>query len=65
MDFAVHNSVWEPKDFDGIKLMWHPSAKTLERQCAPKATLSKRFTRAERLLFARNPVPRSHSESAK
>lgn len=25
MDFAVHNSVWEPRDYDGIKLIWHPS----------------------------------------
>lgn len=27
LDFKVHNSNWEPVDFDGIKLMRHPSSK--------------------------------------
>jgi CRISPR-associated protein Cas2 len=25
LDFKVHNSEWEPIDFDGIKLIMHPS----------------------------------------
>ena len=25
MDFCVHNASWEPIDFDGLKLMLHPS----------------------------------------
>ena len=25
LDFRVHNTAWEPVDFDGIKLMMHPS----------------------------------------
>lgn len=25
-DFRVHNTVWEPIDFDGVKLMMHPSS---------------------------------------
>ena len=29
MDFRVHNTTWEPVDFDGIKLMLHPSPEYL------------------------------------
>ena len=43
MDFMVHNTVWEPMDFDGIKLMLRPSPDYLEgkmstnpqKMCAP------------------------------
>ncbi|MDO4564485.1 MAG: type I-E CRISPR-associated endoribonuclease Cas2e [Clostridia bacterium] len=30
MDFRVHNSSWEPIDFDGLKLMLRPSEKRLQ-----------------------------------
>ena len=30
LDFRVHNSLWEPIDFDGLKLMLHPSAARLQ-----------------------------------
>ena len=37
LDFRVHNSLWEPIDFDGMKLMLRPSAQRLrERGTAQK-----------------------------
>jgi len=36
MDFRVHNTVWEPTDFDGIKLMLRPSPEYLEGKASPK-----------------------------
>jgi CRISPR-associated protein Cas2 len=32
MDFRVHNSDWEPIDFDGIKLMLRPSPARMKKQ---------------------------------
>lgn len=50
MDFRVHNTVLEPTDFDGIKLMLHPSMEYLEGKsslpprsaCAPFRPRTKR-----------------------
>lgn len=54
MDFRVHNAEWEPIDFDGLKLMMHPStarraekaAKTVRKEGyskAAKARAAKQF----------------------
>lgn len=32
MDFRVHNTTWEPVDYDGIKLMLHPSVEYLQKK---------------------------------
>jgi len=32
MEFRVHNSEWEPIDFDGIKLMLRPSPDRIKKQ---------------------------------
>ena len=32
MDFRVHNTPWEPVDYDGIKLMLHPSVEYLQKK---------------------------------
>lgn len=37
MDFRVHNTTWEPVDFDGIKLMLHPSPDYLAGKTLPSA----------------------------
>ena len=41
MDFRVHNSTWEPIDFDGLKLMLRPSIERIREKCAPKEGYSK------------------------
>ena len=35
MDFRVHNTTWKPVDYEGIKLMRRPSAKTLRERDKP------------------------------
>lgn len=35
MDFRIHQSVWEPIDFDGIKLMLRPSPARVAQRAAP------------------------------
>ena len=35
MDFRVHNTTWEPVDYDGIKLMRRPSERTLRERTEP------------------------------
>ena len=35
MDFRVHNTTWEPIDYDGIKLMRRPSAQTIREKAEP------------------------------
>ena len=42
MDFRVHNTVWEPTDFDGIKLMLRPSPEYLEGNTSPKPQRTRR-----------------------
>ena len=32
MDFRVHNSTWEPIDFDGLKLMLRPSIERIREK---------------------------------
>ena len=41
IDFRVHNTTWEPVDYDGIKLMLHPSVEYLKKKepgALPKIT---------------------------
>jgi len=40
MDFRVHNTSWEPIDFDGLKLMLRPSPARLKQQSALKSGFS-------------------------
>jgi CRISPR-associated protein Cas2 len=50
MDFRVHNSAWEPIDFDGIKLMMRPDASRAKTQTTLKPGYSKasQYRRARR-----------------
>lgn len=36
LDFRVHNTLWEPIDFDGIKLMLRPSSSRIRNKTASK-----------------------------
>ena len=47
MDFRVHNTTWEPVDYDGIKLMLHPSVEYLQQ--SEKTSLPKVISDAEKL----------------
>lgn len=40
MDFRVHNTSWEPIDFDGLKLMLRPSPARLKQQSALRSGFS-------------------------
>ena len=40
LDFRVHNTTWEPVDFDGIKLMLRPSPSRLEEKVRKRAGFS-------------------------
>ena len=46
MDFRVHNTTWEPVDYDGIKLMRRPSERTLRERAEPP--LPQGFSKAAR-----------------
>ena len=35
MDFRIHNTTWEPVDYDGIKLMLHPSLEYIRKKDSP------------------------------
>lgn len=52
MDFWVHNSSWEPVDYDGIKLMRRPSAEALEQKELP--ALEDGFSKAAKMRRARS-----------
>jgi len=41
MDFRVHNSEWEPIDFDGIKLMLRPSQARIKKLSSLRLGYSK------------------------
>lgn len=41
MDFRVHNSTWEPIDFDGLKLMLRPNIARIREKSEPKEGYSK------------------------
>jgi|LSQX01.3.fsa_nt_gb CRISPR-associated protein Cas2 len=52
MDFRVHNTAWEPIDFDGLKLMLHPSVQRLAEKTLPP-TLPLGFSNAAKAQKAR------------
>lgn len=52
MDFRVHNTAWEPIDFDGLKLMLHPSVQRLAEQTASSA-LPAGFSKAAKVQKSR------------
>jgi CRISPR-associated protein Cas2 len=41
LDFRVHNSIWEPIDYDGIKLMLRPSPSRIKKQASLRLGYSK------------------------
>ena len=50
MDFAVHNSLWKPRDYDGIKLIWHPAESNCDVQIdSIQPNLSQQDHKTERL----------------
>lgn len=59
IDFRVHNTTWEPVDYDGIKLMLHPSVDYLKQK--EKSSLPKIASNAERFQMLKN----KHSGSVK
>jgi len=47
MDFRIHNSEWEPIDFDGLKLILRPSSmRRTSRASTKKGTLREGFSKA-------------------
>lgn len=62
MDFRVHNAVWEPIDYDGLKLMLHPSAAHMKKR---KSTVLKPgFSRLAHIGKARLKQTRRKPEAA-
>lgn len=54
MDFRIHNSDWEPIDFDGLKLMLRPSATRLAvRKSGQDVELKEGFSKASKMRTAR------------
>lgn len=60
MDFRVHHTAWEPIDFDGLKLMLHPSIQRLAEQ-TPHSTLPSGFSNAAKMQKARQFAGRRQS----
>lgn len=58
MDFCVHNTVWEPVDFDGIKLMRRP----LPQNAIGDTVLKPGFSNAAKRQMAGRPRP-SHTKT--
>ena len=59
MDFRVHNTTWEPVDYEGIKLMRRPSVQALRERDKP--TLPDGFSKAAQYRKVRS-VQRKQSE---
>ncbi|MCR5635881.1 MAG: type I-E CRISPR-associated endoribonuclease Cas2e [Clostridiales bacterium] len=54
MDFRVHNSYWQPKDFEGIKLMLRPAQKNDTADCSDSSnTPVQGFSNAAKMQYAR------------
>lgn len=56
MDFRVHNTSWEPIDFDGLKLMLHPSPARVKKL----SELRMGFSNAARMQIARRMRRQRH-----
>lgn len=48
LDFRVHNALWEPIDFDGIKLMLRPSASRMRSRMVGESLITSMRKRAHR-----------------
>jgi len=57
LDFRVHNSTWEPIDFDGIKLMLRPSPSRIKHL----GELRLGFSKASKKQMAKRTANRRHS----
>lgn len=59
MDFRVHNTVWEPIDFDGLKLMLRPSPARLKKLSDSRMGYSKaaRMRKAKQMSGRRRHKP--------
>ena len=57
LDFRVHNSTWEPIDFDGIKLMLRPSPSRVKR--LKESRLG--FSKASKRLIAKRSLNKKHN----
>ena len=60
MDFLVHNTSWEPIDFDGLKLMLRPSPARLQATSTPRTG----FSKAAKSLMARKMTTHKASTRA-
>ncbi len=61
MDFRVHNSAWEPVDFEGLKLIRHPSpANKLDKE---DNLTKKGFSNAAKSVYHRKMTNASHSKN--
>lgn len=50
MDFRIHNSEWEPIDFDGLKLILRPSStRRFSRASTQESTLREGFSKAAKM----------------
>jgi len=56
LDFRVHNTSWEPIDFDGVKLILRPSPARLQK----KHELRTGFSNVSRMKMARKMSKRKH-----
>lgn len=65
MDFRVHNTVWEPIDFDGLKLMLRPSPARLKKLSDSRMGYSKaaRMRKAKQMSGRRRhkPLPTTYA----
>ena len=59
MDFRVHNTIWEPIDFDGLKLMLRPSPARVKKMSEIRMGFSKaaRMRKAKQLSNRRRSKP--------
>ena len=64
MDFRVHNTSWEPVDYDGVKLMLHPSPEYLEKKGSTilKEGFSKASKQRKRKRLSGGKTPREDGE---
>jgi len=62
MDFRVHNTNWEPIDFDGLKLILRPSPARLAGKTKP-AFLKKGFSNASKYHIARKMREKSRPQN--
>jgi len=59
LDFRVHNSIWEPIDFDGIKLMLRPSPSRIKKSGEQRMGFSNASKRQMAKRAAKKRVPNS------